>query len=81
MDYQNRITYDQKILAGKPIIKRTRIPVELILKLLAQGIGHDEILQEYPDLTKEDILAVMAYARDAIAFEEVVHTELKTVAV
>lgn len=75
MNYQAHITYNSKILGGKPIIKGTRIPVELILKMLAQNTSHEEILKEYPDLKKEDILAAIAYAEDTIAGEEVYHLE------
>lgn len=73
--YHDRIAYNPRILGGKPIIKGTRIPVELILKILAQGTVYEEILQEYPDLKREDILAAIAYAKDTVALEEVVHAE------
>lgn len=58
MQHLSRIISDSHILNGKPIIKGTRIPIDLILKMLAQGIELKEILTEYPDLQKEDILAV-----------------------
>ncbi|MDO8505303.1 MAG: DUF433 domain-containing protein [bacterium] len=61
-NYHERITYSPTILGGKPIVRGTRIPVELVLKMLAQGIGYDEVLKEYPDLKREDILAALAYA-------------------
>jgi len=69
--YHHRIITKKNILAGKPVIKGTRISVELILKLLAQGMETNEILEEYPSLKKEDILAVMDYAHDMIKNEEV----------
>ena len=75
--YHDRIIYHPRILGGKPIIKGTRIPVELILKMLAQGVMYDEVLKEYPDLKREDILAAIAYAKDTIAVEEVVHAEVE----
>ncbi len=53
--YQNRITVDPKIIIGKPVIKGTRITVELILRLLAQGMAEKEILENYPHLKKQDI--------------------------
>ena len=62
-----RITADPAIFGGKPIIRGMRIPVELILSLLAQGVGAEEILDDYPDLQKQDIQACLAYARAAIA--------------
>lgn len=71
--YDDRILCDANVLHGKPTINGTRIPVELILKLLVQGMTNQEILLEYPDLVREDILAALAYAQDAIAFEEVRH--------
>jgi uncharacterized protein (DUF433 family) len=57
-----RITIDPQIMAGKPVIKGTRITVDLILRLLAQGTTNEEILKNYPHLKKEDILAAMNYA-------------------
>lgn len=66
-----RITVDPEILVGKPVIKGTRISVELILKLLAHGIGIEEILEEYPRLTRADILAALDYAHHTIKAEEI----------
>ena len=57
-----RITTNPEIFAGKPIIRGMRISVELILSLLAQGETMDDILADYPDLTRDDILACIAYA-------------------
>ncbi len=68
----NRITYNPKILCGKPIIKGTRISVEFILELLASGMNPDEIVKEYSQLTKEDILAVLDYAAKTIKREELI---------
>ena len=56
-----RITMDPKIMTGKPVIKGTRVPVDLILKMLSQDISIDEILAEYPRLCKEDIRAALLY--------------------
>ncbi len=67
----NRITFDQKILGGKPIIQGTRIAVDFILELLAQGMTPDEIISEYPQLTKDDIQAALQYAADSLKREEV----------
>lgn len=75
-NYQDHIAYNPKILGGKPIIKGTRIPVELILKMLAQGEMYDDILKEYPDLKRDDILAAIGYAKDTISLEEVIHAEV-----
>jgi uncharacterized protein (DUF433 family) len=69
--YRNRIVIDPKIMVGKPVIKGTRITVELILRLLAQGQTIEEILKAYPHLKKEDILAVLEYATEIIAEEKI----------
>lgn len=63
----DRITANQEIFGGKPIVRGMRISVELILSLLAQGVGTEEILADYPDLEAEDILACIAYAHAVIA--------------
>lgn len=70
--YHNRIIIDPKIMLGKPVIKGTRITVELILRQLAQGKLADEILENYPHLTQDDILAALAYATH-LAEEESVY--------
>lgn len=66
-----RITLDPKIMTGKPVIRGTRIPVQLILEMLAQGISQQEILQEYPRLEGDDIQAALVYAARVIANETV----------
>jgi uncharacterized protein (DUF433 family) len=71
MTYQKYITIDPKIMAGKPVIKGTRIPVDLIIKKLAQKMDIDEILKDYPRLTKESIQAALWYAGEIISKEEV----------
>ncbi|NCO68855.1 MAG: antitoxin [Nitrospirae bacterium CG_4_10_14_3_um_filter_44_29] len=58
----NRILIDRNIMHGKPCIKGTRIPVYLILDLLAGGSTIKEILDDYPDITEEDIRACVEYA-------------------
>ena len=62
-----RITSNPGIFGGKPIIRGMRISVELVLSLLAQGVSTEEILSDYPSLTREDIQACLAYARAVIA--------------
>ena len=59
----NRITINPEICHGKPTIRNLRYPVELILDLLSSGITYDEILQDYPSLEEEDILACLEYAK------------------
>jgi len=66
-----RIEVNPKILLGKPIIAGTRIPVELIVKLIAQGWKEEDILKEYPVLKKEDIRASLLYAEKVLEEEEV----------
>ncbi len=75
MDYRDRITANPKIMLGKPIIKGTRITVELILKKMSEGMDIEEILQAYPHLCKEDILAALAYCRAVITHEEIIEVE------
>jgi uncharacterized protein (DUF433 family) len=57
-----RITLDPEICHGKPVIRGMRYPVELILDLLSAGMTHTEILNDYPSLEEDDILACLAYA-------------------
>ncbi len=57
-----RIIVDTEVLAGKPVIRGTRLAVELILELLAAGQSESQLLANYPGLTREDILACLSYA-------------------
>ena len=61
-----RIVIDPKIMVGKPVIKGTRVPVELIVKLVANEETEEEILREYPQLTKDDIKAALLYAAKVV---------------
>ena len=58
----NRITIDPEICHGKPTIRGLRYPIEIILQLMSSGMTIDEILEDYEDLEKEDIMAVLMYA-------------------
>ena len=69
--FQQRISIDPKVMVGKPVIRGTRIPVELIVRMLAQGIPENDILQEYPRLQLEDIRAALSYAAQVLAHEDV----------
>jgi uncharacterized protein (DUF433 family) len=69
MTWQRHISLDAKVLVGKPVIKGTRIAVELVIDLLSKGWTQEQILDSYPHLTAEDIRACLAYA------SEVLHTE------
>ena len=66
-----RIEINPAVLAGKPIIKGTRIPVELVIKLVAQRWTDDQIIEEYPSLKKEDIREALLYAEKLVQNEEV----------
>jgi uncharacterized protein (DUF433 family) len=71
MDWRERIAADPNILVGKPIIKGTRIAVEFVIDLLARGWTVEQILKEYDHLTREDIQACLAYARELVNEEKV----------
>jgi uncharacterized protein (DUF433 family) len=74
----NRITADPQILGGKPIIRGTRLSVEFILDLLASGMTEEEILDDYPHITKEDIHACLRYA--ARSFRNEIYVEIEPLA-
>lgn len=67
-----RIIFNPKILGGKPIIKGTRLSVEFILELLASEMKIEDIIKEYPQLKKEDILATIEYAANLVKKEEII---------
>jgi Uncharacterized conserved protein len=66
-----KITVNPQILSGKPIFEGTRIPVDLILEFLSQGYNIDQVLEEYPSLTKEDILGALNFAAKKIKEEKI----------
>jgi uncharacterized protein (DUF433 family) len=66
-----RITFDQQVLHGKPVIRGLRISVELIIELLAKGASRQEILEDYPELESADIQAAFSYAQHLVAGEVV----------
>lgn len=76
MNYQERITADYRVLLGKPVIKGTRITVELILRKLSQGATVQGLLAMYPHLQEADVLAALTYASEVIANEEVINIVL-----
>ncbi len=71
MKYRNRIEINPEVMVDKPIIKGTRIPVEFILELLASGWTFEEILENYPQLKREDILAAIEYSLEILKNEKV----------
>lgn len=71
MTWQDRIVLDPDILVGKPVVRGTRLAVELIVDLLAQGWSEAEILESYPKLSAEDIHACLKYATAVMQSERV----------
>ena len=72
MNYTNRVIIDPEIMLGKPVIKGTRITVELILRKLSDGMTIDKILIAYQHLSREDVYAALTYASDLISNEEII---------
>ena len=70
-DWQKRIVVDPKVLVGKPLIRGTRLSVEFILDLLANDWTIEQILSEYPQLNRKDVLAVLKYAAEMAKEEKV----------
>jgi uncharacterized protein (DUF433 family) len=66
-----RIEMNSKVMVGKPVIKGTRIPIELIVRMVAQGITEDEILAEYPRMQADDIRAALVYAAWSLEHEDI----------
>ena len=71
MNWEDRITVDPKVLVGKPVIRDTRLAVEFIIDLLASGWSEAQILDNYPGITREDILACLRYANELVKSERV----------
>ncbi len=71
MDYKPRLSADPGVMLGKPVIKGTRITVELILDKLSEGETIEELLNAYPHITRDDILACLSYSHDVISREAV----------
>ena len=71
MNWNERIIIDPDILLGKPIIKGSRLSVEFIIDLMAQGWSETDLLQNYPGLSHEDVQACLAYASMTLKLEKV----------
>ncbi len=71
MEWRERIVVDPKILVGKPVIKGTRLAVEFIVDLLGQGWTEKQLLDSYPGITREDILACLKYAGEVLKSEKI----------
>ena len=64
MDWEERVELNPEVLVGKPAVKGTRLSVQLILELLADGWSAEEVLDQYPTLTRDDVLACLRYASE-----------------
>ena len=71
-EFMERIEVNPKVMLGKPVIKGTRITVELILKKLSEGVAEEDLLDAYPHISSSDIKAVLAYAAEVLAHEKTV---------
>jgi len=69
---KDRIEINPAVMLGKPVIRGTRIPIELLLRKLSTGATEADLLDAYPRLTREDIQAALAYAADSVAHEIIV---------
>ncbi len=70
-DLLNRITFNNDVLCGKPLIRGLRVSVEMILELLAKGSTEKEIIEDYPQLESDDLRAALLYAHHMVAREDV----------
>ena len=77
MEWHDRVVVLPRVLTGKPVVRGTRISVELVVDLLAAGWSHAQILESYPHLTEDDIRACLSYASELLREEQVL--SLKTV--
>lgn len=76
-DWEKRIVFNPKVMVGKPVIRGTRITVEAVIGRVAEGMTLDEILEDFPYITKEDIKAAIRYAQSLVAGEEIIPTVVK----
>jgi len=72
MPITDRIEVNPKVMMGKPVIRGTRLTVELILRKLSEGAGEEDLMEAYPRLIPEDIQAAIRYAADTLAHEETI---------
>lgn len=72
MNYKDRLEINPDIMMGKPVIKGTRITVELLLRKLSEGMTIENLLEAYPNLKSEDIYAALSYSADVIGKEEMI---------
>ncbi|MDB5098142.1 MAG: hypothetical protein JWM80_2563 [Cyanobacteria bacterium RYN_339] len=74
-DLMNRVTMDPAVCHGKPTVRGLRYPVDMLLDLMGSGMSQEEILADYPDLERDDLLAVMQYAAKLARVERVIRLE------
>ncbi|MDG7025016.1 MAG: DUF433 domain-containing protein [Nitrososphaerota archaeon] len=67
-----RIVTDPKVMAGKPVIKGTRVPVDLIIHRIAQGETVENLLEDYPNMTRQDVRAALEYASTVVKGEDII---------
>ncbi len=79
IDWRQYIHSDPEILLGKPVVKGTRLSVEFILGLFAEGWTEKQVLENYPTLTKESIRAVFAFAKECMSEESLYAIPSETV--
>jgi len=79
IDWRKIITSDPEVLLGKPIVKGTRLSAEFILGLFAEGWTENQVLEEYPDLTVEDIRAIFAFATECMREESLFPLDSKAI--
>ena len=72
MHFSKYIESNPNIMLGKPVIKGTRLTVELIIQKLSEGASHSQLIEAYPSLTENDILAALAYASEVISSETII---------
>jgi len=75
MHWKDRIIADRDVLVGKPIVKGTRLSVDFILSLLAEGWTEEQVLESYPQLQREDLMAVFAFVQQCMVDEQYVALE------
>lgn len=71
MNWEDRITIDPRVLTGKPVVRETRLAVEFVVELLSEGWSEQQILDNYPGLSHEDVLACLRYASEVLKSEQV----------
>ena len=78
MSPSERIVIDPEIMQGKPVIRGTRITVDLVLRKMSEGGSQDDLLDAYPHLTPDDIRAALAYAAETVSHERILFPDPET---